>query len=414
MHVKRVVSQMDNKTIHTIWNNIKNNLYTLSYNIFNHRDNGIWLFGAWMGEKFSDNSRFLFQYLHENKGKYGIEKVVWVTRNKEVLDEVKKQGYEAYLIGTEESKYYHLKAGVHVICNSRSADISAEYSFGAKKIQLWHGNGIKASGKMTRKEKPTLKEVFWDNMVKPLLWPGFWFYCYWLASSEESKRVLVNDSGALDSKIIIANSPRLCQCLKYSEKEKNVLEDILRYKMNGYRIILYLPTFRTANQIIVEPLDINGFSKFLSDNSIIWIEKRHSAEKVSKNIPKKENNIYYLDKDFDVNILYDYIDVLVSDYSSATTDAIFKDVVTMEYCPDFKYFQNNDRGFVGNYNNYHIGNTVFDADDLEYTILKCLKEDISINANHHKVKKFLFDENKADYDEIMKAILGVIYKSRII
>lgn len=403
---------MDDKTLHTIENNIKNNLYTLFHTMINHRDNRVWLFGAWMGEKFADNPRFLFQYLNENKEKYGITKVVWVTRNKEVLDEIKKMGYEAYLMGTKESKYYHLKAGVHVICNSRSADISAEYSFGAKKVQLWHGNGIKASGKMTRKQKSTLKERFWDGFVKPLLWPGAWYYCYWLASSEESKRVLVNDSGALQNKVIIANSPRLCECIKCTEKEETVLDDISRYKKNGYKIVLYLPTFRMVDQMIEEPLDINRFYDFLTDNRIIWIEKRHSAENASKKYVEHKDNVYYLDKEFDVNILYEYIDVLVSDYSSATTDAIYKDVVTMEYCPDFSLFRDNDRGFVGNYNDYHVGNTVYDADELEETILRCLKEGIDKNPNHFKVKKFLFDDNKADYDEIMQAILRGINNYR--
>ena len=95
--------------------------------------------------------------------------------------------------------------------------------------------------------------------------------------------------------------------------------------------------------------------------------------------------------DFDVNILYDYIDLLVSDYSSATTDAIYKDVVTMEYCPDFSLFQNNDRGFVGNYNDYHVGNTVFNADELEDTIKKMFfsgdisfNEDVYITSTRHK------------------------------
>ena len=124
---------MMKKTICTILNNLKWNVYTGIHTVLWPRDKNIWLFGSWMGEKFADNSRFLFQYLHENKSKFGIRKVVWVTNNSDVLEEIRSLGYEAYLMDTQESKYFHLKAGVHVICNSRDTDICTKYSFGAKK-----------------------------------------------------------------------------------------------------------------------------------------------------------------------------------------------------------------------------------------------------------------------------------------
>lgn len=398
---------MDRNTALSIVYNLKWNFYTAVYTIVRPRDKHIWLFGSWMGQRFADNSRFLFQYLHENKEKYGIKRVIWVTESVELLEEIKSLGYEAYLMGTEESKYYHLKAGVHVICNSRESDICTKYSFGAKKIQLWHGNGIKASGKMTRKKGFSFKNMFWDNCVKPFLWPGNWFYCYWVASSEESKRVLIGDSGALENKIIIANSARLCKCLQFTVRETCVIKKLSSLKQDGYKIVIYLPTFRTAKQSVSEPLDIDGFTDFLEENNIVWIEKRHSAEdKLERHI--YSNNVCYLDKDFDVNVLYEYTDLLISDYSSATTDAIYKDITTMEYCPDFQLFQNEDRGFVGNYEDYHIGNTIFKRDELECTILRCIREGVKDNPKHDQVKHFLFNGNKADYDDIMCSLLSGI------
>jgi len=43
------------------------NLAVCVYGLFFKRDNKIILVGAWMGEKFADNSRFLFQYLTSHK-----------------------------------------------------------------------------------------------------------------------------------------------------------------------------------------------------------------------------------------------------------------------------------------------------------------------------------------------------------
>ncbi len=57
------------------------NLFTLIVNLFIWRNKKVILFGSWMGDKFTDNPRFMFQYLHAHRDEYDIKKLVWVTRN---------------------------------------------------------------------------------------------------------------------------------------------------------------------------------------------------------------------------------------------------------------------------------------------------------------------------------------------
>ena len=105
------------------------------------RDMKTVLFGAWFGEKFSDNPRFLFQYLSENRSALGLNRVVWVTRDEAVCETIREMGYEAYMMDSEESLRCHRTAGVHIICNGAAddpanphADILGRYSTGAVKI----------------------------------------------------------------------------------------------------------------------------------------------------------------------------------------------------------------------------------------------------------------------------------------
>ena len=56
--------------------NLIENLGVAIYGIFSPRDKRVVLFGAWMGEKFSDNSRYLFQYIEKNKDELGINTVI--------------------------------------------------------------------------------------------------------------------------------------------------------------------------------------------------------------------------------------------------------------------------------------------------------------------------------------------------
>lgn len=128
---------------------IANNLYVGLESGVIHRDPHIVLFGAWMGAKFADNSRFLYQYLEKNKSKLGLKRVIWVTRSSEVESMLKNMGYECYLCGTKESKYWHLKSGVHIVCNATNrqgheADIDIQYSWGAKKntALAWSWNEV--------------------------------------------------------------------------------------------------------------------------------------------------------------------------------------------------------------------------------------------------------------------------------
>ena len=371
-------------------------------------DKRIWLFGAWMGNRFADNSRFLFQYLSVNKDKYGLKEIIWISRNPSVVDLVRSMGYTAYLCDSQEGIYYHYKAGVHLICNSYETDIDTKRSCGATKIQLWHGNGIKACGKLKRKKPPTLKDNIWDNVLKPLLIPGRWFYAHWVACSEESKRALVNDSGALPRKIIIANSPRLCPCVQYTQDEIKIINTLKKHRENGWHIIMFLPTFRQSNEDYIAPLNIPGFLDFLKSHNILWIQKNHSVDQKDSIITIENDNIISLDKDFDVNTLYDFIDIFISDYSSATTDAIYKNVVTIDYCPDYDKFSKTDRGFVSDYSNYHIGNMVKSPSDLIDMIHSCLGKKADDFARHKEVRKFLFDNNVADYDIIVQSILKTI------
>lgn len=70
-----------------------------AYNLFllqshySGKGKSIVLFGAWFGERIADNPRFLYQHLFDNKEKYGLTHVVWVTRKEEVYQLMDQMGY---------------------------------------------------------------------------------------------------------------------------------------------------------------------------------------------------------------------------------------------------------------------------------------------------------------------------------
>ena len=86
--------------------------------LFWKKDKNAVLIGSWFGEKFADNSRFLFQYLSDNKKELGLSHVGWVTRSEQVFNELSDMGYEVYMMDSRESIQFHKKALYHIICDS--------------------------------------------------------------------------------------------------------------------------------------------------------------------------------------------------------------------------------------------------------------------------------------------------------
>ncbi len=315
-----------------------------------HRDKRVVLFGAWMGKTFADNSRFLFQYLVKNKDALGLKKVVWVTRNKEVNALLNELGYESYLCGTKESRYWHLKAGVHILCNATNrqghdADIDIQYSWGAKKIQLWHGVGMKSVGAIAN-EHVSAGGKCWQRLkanrsLNMLFSEGGWGEAFFLTTSPAKLKVCQAIAACSEESMFISNYPRNCECVELLPRELEIIDQLKQHK----GVILYLPTFRKDYSHYVHPLTDARVKNFLVANDYLWIEKPHSASTYQFKETVDKNTLY-LDPDFDVNVIYPFVSVVVSDYSSAVFDAVYRRIPVIMYTPDLEQFKNGNIGFT--------------------------------------------------------------------
>ena len=103
------------------------------------RNENIWVFGAWFGDRFADNPKALFNYINNNEPKY---KTVWITRNKGLVSEMRKKDLLAYRANSLYGIYYILRASYVIVCNSKR-DVNFLFINGAITVQLWHGIPMK-------------------------------------------------------------------------------------------------------------------------------------------------------------------------------------------------------------------------------------------------------------------------------
>ncbi len=346
--------------------------------LFAKRDKGVVLFGAWFGKRFADNTRYLFQYLSENKEKLGLKNVVWVSRERALVEELCQMGYEAYEMDSEESVYFHKKAYYHIICNTTvsggglDSDILSAYSCGAKRINLWHGlGGIKGVNFASRehlsfkKEHPFLcflKEFLHSLRVYRVfaMLPGSWAECYYLSTTPFETEIF-NKYFQMPKKYYIESGyPRNDVSYKLRESEKEVI-DLIKTKN---KTVLYMPTFRSSNDNFTPPLADSRLVRLFEEKGWLWIEKKHSADKTNLLNETESNAVLRLNFDFDANTILPFVDAVVTDYSSVSWDALYHSKPTVFYMPDYDYYMNSDRGFVLSPEEFLIGPAAKSADEL--------------------------------------------------
>lgn len=407
---------MSNK-IKRITTALKWNIRTGMWQLFHRRDDSCVLIGAWMGTKFADNSRYLFQYLNSNKEKLGLKHVVWVTRDNDVNTLLNGMGYECYMIGTRQSDYYHLKSGIHIICNAANdipgfpSDIDCKYSFGAKKIQLWHGvGGIKAVGASSNQAKSLphkqsiIKRIAHTRLFNSCFSLGGWAEAKVLATGHESAKANIAYIGCRPDRIFISGYPRNCECIEYLQSELEVINKISQYS----GAILYLPTFRSDISHYRHPLENPEVREYIHNNNILWIEKPHTADHFFDHTHINNKDFCALEATFDINAIYRNVSCIITDYSSVAFDAVYYAKPLIMYTPDIEEFRNGDVGFLIDYEKMFKSMICMDFKDFQKMITtvfddkeKYVEKRIK---DYRRINEYAFENKVKTYDDIWNDI----------
>lgn len=165
------------------------------------KNKNIWIFGAWFGDKYADNSKYLFEYMRKNHPEI---RIVWLTRNNEIINDLKSKNLEVYLIYSIKSIILGLRARYSIVVQSNLVDLIPFMNNSKTKIiQLWHGIPLKKIGyddKFTEKYRKNsrLKQIIFPFLNED--------YNLIIASSLEDKNNFV--SSFKNTKVSITGYPR--------------------------------------------------------------------------------------------------------------------------------------------------------------------------------------------------------------
>jgi len=340
------------------------------------KDKNLWVFGAWFGEKYADNSKYLFEYVNENHPEI---RAVWLTRNKNTLEQVRQQGYEAHLAYSLKGHLLSMKAGVAVVSTSELRDINGfALSSNTQLVQLWHGTALK---KIMFDDRIGFGKPSLLRKLIPVIFPFFKkhfdFTDTLLIATSDTVKEKISCSFRVEGRNVkITGYPRTDSIFK--PKENIPLSELLTsLRKRKFKIGIYMPTHRGEGKSDITsllPKDLDRFDTLLEQHNVFLLIKLHFYHlKALKDLDYNFKNVLFLrdtDIEQDIYTILPYTDFLITDYSSVYLDYLLMDKPIIFAPFDMNDYIKNDRKFYYNYEDATPGPKAKNWDE----VLRCIKE----------------------------------------
>lgn len=243
------------------------------------------------------------------------------------------------------------------IANIRMTDFQKKS--GQIYIQTWHGMGPKKSEKDSLRSlsEEYIKDAVKDCIQTDIMLSGSKWQTDWIKNSTWYK-----------GKILEIGTPRDDCFFNKGECQENKSKVYSTYGIDlSLKIILYAPTFRSLREIAQNSLDIdtllNTFSKKLGGEYVLLLRLHPNVA----NQPLPESYAKFLSTKVvnattypDMQDLLCASDVLITDFSSVSTEFVMQDKPCFLYIPDYKtydrglYFQPEDMPFPYSFDNKQL------------------------------------------------------------
>lgn len=327
------------------------------------RNKKIWCFGS----SFNGNTKFLFIYMNELK----MNRCVWIAKGDEV-NQIRELGFEAYKKSSLKGKLLLLTAGVYVY-NSYISNVGA-YTWGrVKKVNLWHGVGLK-NIEYEMNVGPIAKRYYTKGPINALRYMPFRVKPDILLTTSPMMTRHFTKCFRLNKDAVIEGIYPRCELFNKTNDE--LFDYIQRYEtqstanlagvLRGYRFVyIYMPTFRDSGDDFISNCGFNFdlVNRVLMEDNRLLIMKMHPDSKL---VFKKEySNIQIVEKDVDIYPILPLTHCLITDYSSIYFDYILmKDKPIILFIPDLENYLANSRDLAFPYEDYTKGIVANDFDSL--------------------------------------------------
>jgi CDP-glycerol glycerophosphotransferase (TagB/SpsB family) len=346
------------------------------------KNKNITIYGAWRGERFSDNPKYLFIEANKRKNK---NRNIWISKNEKVVDEVRNMGYEAYYAYSLKGIFFQLTAGKAVLCMGLF-DFYSPLLGGKKILQLWHGIPLKKI--MYDSYSPNFCEKLRNKFLNK--------NTYVLYTSKHFKDIYMRAFDKTEDYLICSGQPRNDIFYDGTLIDKD-MEKRLEGIIKGRKMILYMPTHRNAGAVKMDMnviLNLDNINSVCQENNAVFIINKHFCHKNEPRIDGYESICEITDTGFDSQFLLAKADVLITDYSSCYIDYLLREKPIIFYQYDLEWYKKNDRELYFEDGTVTPGRIVTEKNELD-GVLKDVIQGVSVydEAETEKIKNFFYDED---------------------
>lgn len=384
-----------------------NFFYFLSAIIF--KSNKVWIFGAWGGNLYADNPKYLFEYINS---KHKEIDSIWLSRNEQLIENLRNKNFKAYKINSVPGLWYCCRASIAVISHGM-IDVNRYACARLKIVQTWHGIPMKPvllsdpKQKTIKKRKLLSKLSFiFPFLKKELDYENNLLIC----SSSTYVSTLLKQIFGKNAPLVETGFPRL-DGLFQPDCQKEVSKEIITYQNQGLKVGIYMPTYRSNGEFDIIDFftsEIDSINEGLVKNEQVLYLKIHPFDFYK--LPKSLNacNIHFINDehiDGDIYEVLGLFDFLITDYSSVVFDYLVLTKPVFFLVPDRESYVESNGAFVFDYEQLNLPVFTTWVELLAQTseVQKFLSNELqSASILFHQLRDY--DNSKRLYNEIIKKL----------
>ena len=322
------------------------------------RDRHLWIFGAWDGLRYSDNSRALYEYVLAHCPDV---KAVWITKSPKVYEQMTARKLPVEMSDSDAGKAVQKRAGFYFHTKGPT-DADTVLMRGCHLVRLWHGIPIKQGGLSLRRNTPWKR---FKTAVRQIVVPWEFLGGETLTTSPFFTPFLQSSFGLREDEVWTVGYPRNDHLFKTSVTEHLITDLHLRFDRKGdtegngrAKLLLYMPTHRDQATREGHPFDpfqwagfdLESLEQVLDEKNIVLLYKGHFFDRSNPGLKTSKRILTITDDDYDD--MYTFIkdvDILMTDYSSVYVDFLLCRKPVILFPLDMKEFVVHSRPLYFDY-----------------------------------------------------------------
>ena len=363
------------------------NYLTMFFSLIIPKKKNRWIFGAWFGNRISDNPYAFYRYMEKN---HPETELIWIGNSAE---EAEKFGVNFVKRDSWKGIRMCLTAKVCVMNQSYLDVASFNWIRRSYKLQLWHGVPWKKIGEDTKDEKTG----FFHRISHATYLKANRCDLY-IGPCDDTAKAVLSAFRTTEEHVLKVGQPRN-EILMKEEECKAARARILPELGSFDKVIVYMPTFRDGTEECFSLAEIGDkIIPALEEANAVILEKQHYVAMQRGSEAGAESERILNVKQYDSQELLAMADILVTDYSSCFFDFILRDKPMIHFLYDYDRYRKDDRGLYYDKDYVTAGCVAEDKETLASELAKILR-----GKDEYVDRRHLIRDRFATYESVLNS-----------